>query len=210
MKYIIMCGGTYPDWTHPKQLSVIKGEPIVSRTIRLLRENGINDIAISSNNPAFEGLGVPVLRHENQYIEGKQSLWVDCFFPMEEPCCYIFGDVVFSPDAIRTIIKTETNDIEFFASAKPFAWGYPKRWVEPFAFKVINQEHLKEAVRETRELAKDNRFKRSPLSWELWQVIKKTPINVYVENYKVINDYSCDIDKPEDIEKFTRLLEGIK
>ncbi|MBQ1574235.1 MAG: NTP transferase domain-containing protein [Clostridiales bacterium] len=206
MKYIIMCGGSYPEWPQPKQLSIVKGEPIVARTIRLLRENGVEDISISSNHPAFEKFGVPVLHHENPYVEKRWSYWVDCFYPMDEPCCYVFGDVVFSPNAIRTIIKTQTDDIEFFASAKPFGRGYPKRWVEPFAFKVVNQEHLKEAVRETRKLAEENRFKRRPIAWEFWTVVKKTPLNVYVENYTAINDYTCDVDLPEDIEHYNRLM----
>ena len=111
MKYIIMCGGSYPEWPQPKQLSIVKGEPIVARTIRLLRENGVEDISISSNHPAFEKFGVPVLHHENPYVEKRWSYWVDCFYPMDEPCCYVFGDVVFSPNAIRTIIKTQTDDI---------------------------------------------------------------------------------------------------
>ena len=41
MKYIIMCGGDYRNFTQPKQLFKINGEPIVTRTMRLLRECGI-------------------------------------------------------------------------------------------------------------------------------------------------------------------------
>lgn len=47
MKYILMCGGTYEKWQTPKHLSVVKGEPIVVRTIRLLRESGVEDIYIN-------------------------------------------------------------------------------------------------------------------------------------------------------------------
>ena len=65
MKYIIMCGGSYPKFTVPKQLLKINGEVIVERTIRLLRENGITDIAISTNNPAFDYLDVELLHDEN-------------------------------------------------------------------------------------------------------------------------------------------------
>ena len=37
--------------------------------------------------------------------------------------------------------------------------------------------------------------------WELWQVIQATPLNhIDYSNYTVINDYTCDIDCPEDIE----------
>ena len=99
MIYIIMCGGTYNYWETPRQLTKINGEPIVARTIRLLKENGVNDIAISSNNPIFEQFGVPVLRHENNYVATRlgqyNTCWVDAFYPTNEPVCYIFGDVVF-------------------------------------------------------------------------------------------------------------------
>ena len=67
MKYIIMCGGEYDKFKTPKHLSIIKGERIVDRTIRLLRENGIKDIYISSNNPLFDDCGVPRLEHNNTF-----------------------------------------------------------------------------------------------------------------------------------------------
>ena len=66
-KYIIMCGGNYQIWKEPRQLTKINNEPIVVRTIRLLREAGVEDIAISSNDSRFEGLGVPVLKSENNW-----------------------------------------------------------------------------------------------------------------------------------------------
>ena len=207
MKYIIMCGGSYPGWPHPKQLSLIKDEPIVARTIRLLRENNVSDIAISSNNPAFDNFGVPVLHHDNPYVENKHGIWEDGLYPMDEPCCYIFGDVVFSPMAIEKIVNTQTDSIEFFASAKPFMEGYLKPWVEPFALKVVDQDLLHRSIEEVRHLHEVHRaFKRRPISWELWEVIKKTPLNVYVNNYTVVNDYTCDVDTPEDVERFNTLI----
>ena len=66
MRYIIMCGGTYGE--KPKYLLMVRGECIVERTIRLLRECGAEDIAISTNDDRFEWLGVPILKHENDYI----------------------------------------------------------------------------------------------------------------------------------------------
>ena len=109
------------------------------------------------------------------------------------------GDVYFSPEAIKTIVETETDDIEFFASAPPFSKDYPKKWEEPFALKVANTEHLKSAVKWTIENA--DRFYRKPIMWELWQVIKGTPLNVILHNYTAVNDYTCDIDQLEDIGK---------
>lgn len=211
MKFIIMCGGYYEKWSRPKQLTEVKGEAIVERTIRLLRENGIEDIAISANDPRFDGFGVPVLHHANPYYLpiGCDAVtpWLDAFYPMTEPVCYIFGDVVFSPQAIRTIVETKTNDIEFFASAKPLSFNYPKRWAEPFAFKVVDTTAFINAIRKTKALDEQGKFRRQPVSWELWQVIKGTELNkVIYGNYTVINDYTCDIDEPKDIEFYERLV----
>ena len=64
MQYIIMCGGQYDRWEVPRQLTKINDEPIVMRTIRLLRAAGVTDIAISSNDERFEACGVPVLQHD--------------------------------------------------------------------------------------------------------------------------------------------------
>ena len=205
MKYIIMCGGTYKRWETPRQLTEICGEPLIARTIRLLKEAGISDIAISSNNSVFEQFGVPVLRHDNGMVVTEKlnvkGYWVDAFYPTDEPVCYLLGDVVYSPEAIKTIVGTETDDIEFFASSPPFAPEYIKPWAEPFALKVENTDHLKHAICITKQYADMGLFYRHPIMWELWQVINGTPLNcINYNNYTAINDYTCDVDCAEDAE----------
>ena len=211
MKYVIMCGGSYTNWEKPRQLTEVCGEPIIARTIRLLKENGVEDIAISSNNPIFEHFGVPVLRHSNGYTADGTSItggyWCEAFYPTDEPTCYIFGDVVFSPEAIKTIVETETDDIEFFASAPPFSSQYIKRWAEPFALKVANTDHLKHAISLTKQYADQGLFRRKPIMWELWQVIRCASLNaIDYKSYVVINDYTCDIDQTEDARAFERII----
>lgn len=213
MKYIIMCGGRYDQWSVPRHFTEINSEAIVARTIRLLRENGVEDIAISSNNEMFKLFGVPLLTHKNSWVVPRPhvstGLWCDCFYPTDEPACYLMGDVVFSPEAIKKIVDTDTDDIEFFASAPPFAPNYMKPWAEPFAFKVKNQTHLKMAQEMTKNLAKNHAFKRPPLAWEFWQVVKKTELNkIDYTNYTVINDYTCDIDVPEDAKEMEKIING--
>lgn len=217
-KYIIMCGGDYVKWQKPRQLSIINGEEIVARTIRLLKENGITDISISSNNPIFEKFNVPVLKHDNLYIANGignvKGDWFNAFYPTDEPVCYIFGDVVFSPQAIKKIIETDTDDIELFGSGPPFASNYCKTHEEPFALKVVNQKHLHEAIEKTRELDKEHKFWRKPIVWELFTIIKNAPLQVkmgeYTTDYVVINDYTCDVDFEEDIKKLNRIIGGKK
>ena len=202
-KYIIQCGCD-PHTETPKHFHRVNGERIVERVIRLLRENGITDISISSNHTDFKQFGLPILQHPNPYY-GNAGTWVDGFYPIDLPVCYVFGDVVFSPEAIKTIISTDTDDIEFFASAPPFAKNYIKPWAEPFAFKVRNQEHFQQSLVRVKELK--SQFNRDPIAWELWQVIKGTPINqIDYTNYTVINDYTCDVDSYKDAKKFNEVV----
>ena len=210
MKYILMCGGDYG--STPKQLLEIMGEKIICRTIRLLRAYGVEDIAISSNTPAFEGLGVPVLKHDNDYIYGQESnhRWLKAFYPMTEPVCYVFGDVYFSEDAIRQIVQTDVQGIQFFASAPPFAPNYIKIWGEPFAFKVTDPKLFFQKIEECHQYDLEGRFNREAVSWELWQVIKDTPLNaINYGNYHAINDYTCDIDNEAEAREFERRVFGV-
>ena len=209
MKYIVMCGGDYVKFKTPRQLLEVNGEPIVARTIRLLRENGIDDIAISSTDERFNQFGVPVLSHENGYKAWDYNVcegyWCDGFYPATEPVCYLFGDVVFSPAAIRTIVETETDDVAFFGSAWPWPAEYPKPWIEPFGFKVVNLGHFWKSIAEVKRIDKAGGFNRKPIAWELWNVINGGPDPNYIisNSYVHINDWTCDIDKPEEI----RLIE---
>lgn len=210
MKYIIMCGGVYPKWQKPRQLLKINGEEIVARTIRLLRENGIEDIAISTLDPAFKKFGVPLLKHKNNYLargyNDSDGFWPEAFYPTDEPVCYIFGDVIFSSEAIKTIVETETDSIEFFGSAPPFAENYYKTNEEPFAFKVVDLDLFWRSIEKTRELAPT--AWRPPLSWELWSVIKGRNIDKQelVIDYTVINDYTCDIDNRYEIKHLRKYM----
>lgn len=216
MKYIIMAGGRYDEFTTPKQLLKVNGEVIIERTIRLLKENRIKDIAISTTNPAFDYLEVPKLKHNNTFIheyknEKAKGWWLDAFYPTDKPTCYIWGDVYFSESAIKTIVETETDDIELFGSMPPFADNYVKRWIEPFALKVFNTNHLKESIEKTKELALEGKtFRENPIIWELWTVIKNVPLQTkpdeYIYNYIAINDYTTDVDNKADVIKIENYL----
>ena len=107
-----MCGGKYKQFKKPKHLSVIKGEVLIERTIRLLKENGVKDINISTNNPAFDYLDIPKLKHDNNFetdMKQAKGYWLDAFYPTTEATIYIFGDVWFTDEAIKKIVNYKTN-----------------------------------------------------------------------------------------------------
>lgn len=209
MIFIIMCGGNYGE--RPKQLLQVRGECIVERTIKLLRKCGVDDIAISTNDDRFEWLGVPILKHDNDFTYGKrEGKWLEAFYPTNQPVTYIFGDVYFSEAAIRKIVETETDSIMFFASAPPFHEKYTKNWAEPFAFKVQDPELFFRKVEECHKYDLEGRFHREAVSWELWQVIKGGPLDVIdYTNYVAINDYTCDIDDDVEAMIFERRVFGV-
>ena len=207
MKYIIMCGGSAFAKDPPIPLTEICGETVVARTIRLLRENGVEDIAISGPTQYYQHLEVPVLEHDNPSCGKPGYHWLNAFYPMSTPVCYIYGDVFYSPTAIKTIVECETDDIEYFASAYPLSLLYIKKGREPFAFKVVNTKRFFECVERTKRYDKEHCLKRSAISWELWQVIRATPLNIINQDYTVINDYTVDIDSHT--EEAVRKLECI-
>lgn len=210
MIYIIMCGGEYTAWETPRQLLEIRGETIVGRTIRMLREAGIKDIAISASDPRFERFGVSVLRHDNDFRvtpDGIQGCWAHAFWPTQDPACYVFGDVVFSPGAIHTICRTDTDGIRFYASVPPFSRDYIKRYAEPFAFKVRDQRKFRRAIDWVAANADSGVFSRPPIAWELWQVIiGGDPRQIDYQTITKINDWTCDVDTPEDIRRLEAIV----
>ena len=206
MKYIIMCGGWACKSANPKHFYEYKGEILVQRTIRLLKENGVDDIAITTSPSCvdkYKQFGVNVIPYE---ADNVPFIWLDAFYPTTEPICYIFGDVAFSDKAIEIIVNTPTDDIEFFASAPPFAPEYPKKWAEPFAFKVENQRRFKSCIHQTKECMRNGVFFRHPIAWELWQIIKCTQPNIIrYDNYTVINDYTCDVDYESELGQWNNI-----
>ena len=159
--------------------------------------------------------------HDNDYTTKgynriKKGYWVNAFYPTDEPACYLFGDVIYSPAAIRTIVEYDTDDIMLFASKAPFAPEYSKTHVEPFGFKVANQKHLREAIEEVKRLDKLGAFSRQPIAWELWYVICGSDtwqdaenIKGDARNYVAINDYTCDIDDVWEVEAVLRNIDEL-
>ena len=224
MKYIIMCGGNYNEFETPKQLLKVNGESLVERTIRLLRENGVKDIYISSNNPVFDNFGVERLVHENDFEcygedENKKSskCWLNAYYPTDEPACYLHGDVYFSDEAIKIIVNTPVKETMFFCT---YDWtdgekdkrNYKGR--EPFAYKVENQEKFRNAINKILNMVDNGYFKNGlpPIVWHLYRYLNGYDIkpdakewtdvnNIFQSkgDYIVINDYTTDIDHPEDV-----------
>ena len=215
MKVIIMCGGYYDMFTTPKALSVINGETLVERTIRLLKAKGIEDIQISSNSPLFDKYG-EVLHHENSYrVENGKiyGYWVDAYYPLEEPCIYLHGDVYYTEDTIDKIINLNPS-VNTFIGNEIARNKEHKNWGEPFGWIVVNQEEFRKGIEETKKLQDEGKLERGyAISWELYRVLNGLdPNKQYIndDTYLSINDETCDIDAPWQIEALNEVLRGKK
>lgn len=230
MKYIIMCGGSYPKFKKPKQLLKVCGEVLVERTIRLLRENGITDIAISTNNLEFNYLDVEILHHNNDWeywgkeeTKASSKCWLNAYYPIEAPVCYLHGDVYFSNDAIKTIVNTKVKDTMFFCSYDKQDGKKDIRSScgrEPFAYKVENYKLFRNAINDLMRMIDNHEFNKMPvISWNVYRYLNGLDLGKNAEwfgginnifkskgDYIVINDYTNDIDDEKDIEKIEKAI----
>lgn len=216
MKYVIMCGGYYQNFKEtPKQLSVVKGERIVDRTIRLLKENGIEEknIYISSNNPIFDTCGVKRLEHHNSYRYDNDTLigyWLDAFYPYFEgdvKVTYIFGDVYFTEDAIKTIVNYEAKKNTLFGTGMAKNETH-KNWGEPFAYKVIDYKEFVDGISAVKKMQDEGKTKRMALVWELYRYLNNLDVNIQQvldDTYICIDDGTIDIDAPEQINELNNM-----
>ena len=214
MDYIIMCGGTYTQFETPKQLSVINGERLVERTIRLLRENDIKNIYISATDPIFDNLGVPRLVHNNTSLvwnnqKEVSGYWIDAYYPTDKPCVYLHGDVYYSEDAIKKIINLNPK-VNTFIGNEIARNKEHKNWGEPFGWIVVDQKTFRKGIEDTKKLQDEGKLERGyALSWELYRVLNNLdPNKMYIndDTYLSINDETIDIDAPWQIEELNRKL----
>lgn len=198
MKYVIMAAGKGTRWNNylgvPKHLVEINGETLLARTTRLLKENGINDFVITSSDERYSQYGELIPQTNN-------DCEIDRF---EEICgdevCYLYGDVYYTENAIKTIVDTPVDDIKFFGSED-----------EIFAIKIKNTDLFFNHKHKVKELYLSGVIDRC-IGWEIYRSLHNIPFKEHkiTERYLKILDGTDDIDFPQDYEKFKAKVEVIK
>ena len=219
-KYIILADSSIGFET-PRQLTKINDETIIERTIRLLKENGIKNIIITSHDKRFDNLGAT--RYEplyNYYVPNymdyklNKGYWLNAF-PIEllnEPITFLFGDVYYSENAIKKIVETKAKNNLFFCSYENKNEKYIKCYDEPLAYKVVDYITFKEHIDRVKTMKDKGLCCREPIVWELYRSLNNQDINIHkmTNNYIAINDESCDIDTINDIISLRKKLGGNK
>ena len=205
MVYVIMCGGKYPHFERHKALTLINGEPLIARTIRMLKELTDDQIFITADDEAFSEYGV-VLPHKNSYrhdgIQGS-GYWLDAFYPhfldgME--VTFLMGDVCFTEEALKTIVEYKAEKNTLFGTSIAnnslhFDWG------EAFAYKVVDYKEFMDGVEAVKKLQDEGKTNRIALVWELYRYLNGFDVNIQrinPETYVGIDDGTMDVDMPGD------------
>lgn len=212
MRVIIMCGGTYSEFEKHKALSVVNGETLVERTIRVLKENGITDYYITGNDD-FKQYG-KVLKHKNTYKfeDGKGSgYWVDAYYPTEEPVIYLHGDVYYTENAIKKILELNPKANTMIGNKYALNKEHIKVG-EPFGWIVIDQKEFRNAIDKTKKLQDEGKVERGiAISWELYEVLNGYDVNDFIiteDTYLVIDDETDDVDAPNKIDELNKKVGG--
>ena len=209
---IIMCGGVYNNFKQHKALTKINGERLVDRTIRLLKQNGIEDIYVSATDPNF--IDYKILKHNNtyKYEDGNVSgYWVDAYYPTDKPCIYLHGDVYYSEDAIKKIINYNPKVNTMIGNQWALNKNHDKVG-EPFGWIVVDQKKFRDAINKTKQLQDEGKVERGyAIAWELYQVLNGHDVNgfdINIDTYLPIYDETIDIDSPEQIRILEDKLNG--
>lgn len=199
MKYVIMAAGQGKRWNNylgvPKHLVIINGETLLGRTTRLLKENGVNDYIITCNDARYSAYG-PITRQSSTDCE------IDRFDKniTDDTVCYLYGDVYYTSNAIKTIVNTPVKkDILFFGGQ-----------YEIFAVKVENREMFFKHVSKVKQLFLDGAIDRC-IGWEVYRSLHNIPFKKHQikDRYHYILDGTDDIDYPCDYENFKKRMEDI-
>ena len=208
MKYIIMAAGNGKRWNNytgvPKHLVKIKNEIIIERTIRLLKENGVNDIIINSSNKEYEKYG---LRHEPIKNEYEIDRYYSCkdILKTESEVCFIYGDVYYTENAIKTIVSLDEEKFFGRLSGKDGIKGYG----EIFAIKIKDVQKFLKRVAIIRRLVASNQIPRG-IGWEVYKIYNGIPLKSdKLRFYKFLQqekhpffysilDETEDLDNPKD------------
>ena len=214
MRIIIMCGGYYENFKEHKSLSMVNGEKLIERTIRLLKENGIEEYYISSNDDRFKEYG-KILKHENSYrFENGivRGYWVDAYYPTNEPVIYLHGDVYYSEEAIKKILNFNPKVNTMIGNKWALNENHDKVG-EPFGWIIVNQEEFRKAIDKCKKLQDAGKIDRGiAISWELYEVLNGHDVNDFIitrDTYYPINDETIDIDAPEQIEILEKKISNI-
>lgn len=207
---IIIAAGQGSRWKNyldnDKHFATVNGETILERTVRLCRENGIDDVWVAGRDKRYKVDGaelfIPTLTPEyagaDKFLSSRE-LWLD-----EGRTITLYGDVYFTDDAMHTIATANHHDWTLFA--RPYGSKLTRcQWGECFAvtfFEGHKDEHERMLLREV-EMYHAGRS-MDPSGWQHYRVMTGLPLRYWDRAFalgdrlKVIDDWTEDFDTSGD------------
>ncbi len=200
MRIIIMAGGTAK--TFNRHSITVQGEKLVDRTVRLLKENGQSDIWVTV---AQKGM----YPQYNEFVNNMKGNDLGCLLGCEElkGNVWLYGDVYYSENAIKTILNGTTN---YYGRAKGNAL---KKYGEFWAFK--SDDTFWHWLKLVCKAFWDKKINRC-WSWDLYayhsgkwnlnsppqrKTVKRTQY-ICNTNWTNIDDETDDFDKADEVQRW--------
>ncbi len=216
-KAIIICAGEATRWGDylgtKKHLIEIEGERLLNRTVRLLKERGVEEIyiVVKEITDAYHVEGAtqwkanlnPDANVDADKFLSSQELWND-----DGRTLVFYGDCYFTDEAMDTIVNFTSREWTLFC--RPNAskvTGTP--WGECFAqsFYTDDIPRHRAALLRIARLYKDGVITRCG-GWEHYRAILGRPDarirrpHVMGSNYVEIDDWTDDFDYPKDYDSW--------
>ena len=216
-RIIIIAAGDATRWANylgvTKHYAKIAGEPVIERTVRLLRERGQDDIWVVSKGYEIAGVNnyrpkLNARNHDADKFISSQGLW-----HKEKRTIVIYGDVYFTEAAIDTILANDSDLYRLFCRPKGNRrFKYPYGECFAVSFHPADHKFLDYNLKRLVHLYRADVIDRIG-GWEITRLMASVPIEkmnkhkYWLINYFVIDDQTNDIDYPSDYENVKRAVE---
>lgn len=212
MRVFILANGKATRWNNylntDKQLIVIDNETLINRMVRLLKENGQNDIYIIGK---YEVDGCKNYIPNFESIIGKyditRELW-DC-----DEFVLLYGDCYYTEAIIKDICERKPNKWLHWACNRPNKVT-GKIWEEGYAHKVSYVKWWEEKCKQIHNLIDDNKIEYKN-DWVFLRFL--LDIDLYMHQPELMKDYEVDwedetddFDFPIDYDNWMKNVKGIK
>jgi hypothetical protein len=203
MRAVVIAAGDGTRWGNflgaPKHFAPIDGQPILHRTVDLLREH-TDDIVIVAPPDDLERYVVINTATEGAWLhpengEADKFLSSRHFWDWEGDTALIYGDCYFTEEAIATIMQPITEPWHLFCRFGPNPFT-GRRWGENFAF-TFDKEGAGIISRGALEMVYHSPNDRNG-GWELYRRLTGAPEHGDYGNATDITDWSDDLDYPSD------------
>lgn len=220
MKAIIIAAGEQKRWGNnfglPKHLITVNHEPILKRTIRLLGEQGVDDITIvgpDSDLYRIEGSKLYVPKKTPKYADADKFLNSQDLWNSDGRTMTLFGDVYFTEQAIDIIVNDTDADWKAYGRPNPSNIT-GKKCAEIFAhsFYPADIDRHRQMLLYIIELYNQGKI-NDCRGWEHYRAMHgargaEVGEHKIYGNFAVIDDWTEDFDRPKDYIRFCQHWEA--